>query len=258
MVSKAFALAFCSSNLSINKKVYSLYKEALEKNPDMVSWVFGQCLALDKEPPDETRRDLEQKLESELRRIIELNAKHFQAIIVLAKRLAMRESYEEANEFLETAESIVDQSGTKLEMLGLFYQRKDVSKLCKKTLQKSITFFLGALSSQKNNKTEKAIYGCGKSFLQKYLSQKKTSKSKDKVKQDTQREEDLKKAEDHLMKLKDSTYDPHLITLATLYSEKSLRQQTQKREENLLNAKNVYVTLIERNKAKAISAELLV
>lgn len=58
----------------------------------------------------------------------------------------------------------------------------------------------------------------------------------------------MKKAEDHLMKLKDSTYDPHLITLATLYSEKSLRQQTQKREENLLNAKNVYVTLIERNK----------
>ena len=174
MVSKAFALAFCSSNLSINKKVYSLYKEALEKNPDMVSWVFGQCLALDKEPPDETRRDLEQKLESELRRIIELNAKHFQAIIVLAKRLAMRESYEEANEFLETAESIVDQSGTKLEMLGLFYQRKDASKLCKKPLQKAITFFLGALSSQKNNKSEKAIYGCGKSFLQKYLSQKKT------------------------------------------------------------------------------------
>ena len=256
LASKAFALAFCSSTLVNTKKVYSLYKGALEMKPDEVSWLFGQCLSIDKllrDPefqgtPEETRRELEQKLESELRRIIELDAKHFQAIIVLAKRLVIKEAFEEANDFLETAESIADESGTKFEMLGLFYQRRDASKLCKDPLQKAITFFLGALSSQKNNKSERAIYGCGKSFLQKYLSQKKTSKSKDKDKQDAQREADLKQAEDQLVKLKDSTYDPHLITLATLYSEQALRQPTVKRGEYLAKAKNVYKKMIDRNK----------
>ena len=48
--------------------------------------------------------------------------------------------------------------------------------------------------------------------------------------------------------MKDSTYDPHIITLATLYSEQALRQPSVKRGEYLAKAKNVYETLIERNK----------
>ena len=241
IASKAFALAFCNPGSYISKEVFKLYGDALEEKED-VDWLYGQCLALEKVSrlPGEDEDDLNRKLEKKLRKVIDMDPTHYQAMITLAKRLVMKEAFEEANDFIAKAEQSgksaenFEDSATKLEMLGSLYQKGCMSKVNKDHLKKAIEKFQGALSVDKNS--EKAIHGYSKCLLQMFLN---TKKKKDDI--------NLNEAKEKMQKLQDSMFIPHLLTRAQILTEQALL----KRDKKLFSdAEIIFEKIIQMTKDK--------
>ena len=88
--------------------------------------------------------------------MIKIDPTHYQGMIGLAKQLLMKEAFEEADDFIAKAENIgkdenaIENSVTKLEMLGSLYQKGCMSKLHKDHLEKASDKFQGALSIRKS------------------------------------------------------------------------------------------------------------
>ena len=209
MVTRAFALAYCVPHLS--HEIKELYGRALEEEVD-VDWMYGQCLAIEKElrNPGKENDDDKRKLEEKLRSIAEKDPAHFQARISLAKQLILKDAFEEANLYIKEAEGSrneIENSATKLEMLGSLYQMRNMSKLHKNHLDLAIDKFQGALSL--SSQSEKAIHGYAKCLLIKYLN------SNNKKHQ----EYDLIESNEYMEKLRDSSFSPHILTRAQIAME---------------------------------------
>ena len=146
----------------------SLIREkALKTKPTEVGWMYGLCLAKEKalRLPNQLDGDRESELEDLLRKVVSLDDQHYQARITLAKRLVLKDAFEEAEYFIDEAKGIragSEDIGTKLEMLGALHQMKSMSKLYKDHLERALNFFLGALSL--NPASERAIFGKAKSY----------------------------------------------------------------------------------------------
>ena len=241
LASKAFAKAFCSTQST--NEVIQLYQQALKARPGEVSWMYGLCLAKDKalRIPSQLEDDREAELETLLRRVVSLDVQHYQARIALAKRLILKEAFEEAEHFINEAKGIrlkpgakgFNDIGTKLEMLGALHQMRSMSKLYKDHQDRALEFFLGAYSL--NNKSERAIHGCAKIYIQKHLSKHQKKSDND----------NLAKAKEFMDKLKESAFDLHQYTLASVYSEEALLHSY---DDNFEKARVVYDSLIKKNK----------
>ena len=114
-------------------------------------------------------------LEKKLRKVVDKDPSHYQAMISLAKRLVLKEAFEEAEDYITKAQAeaktgAIEKSATKLEMLGSLYQRGCVSKLSTNHLEKAIDKFQGALSVDPNS--EKARHGFSRCLLRKFLNTK--------------------------------------------------------------------------------------
>ena len=79
LASKAFALAFCSQKDS--ERVIELYQAALDEKPDECDWLFGLCLAMEKDQrvPGKNDGKVIRDLEKNLRRVIKIDETHYQA-----------------------------------------------------------------------------------------------------------------------------------------------------------------------------------
>ena len=121
-------------------------------------------------------------------------------------------------------------SASKLEMLGALFQRGCMSKLYKNHLDKAIEKFEGALSI--NNSSEKAIHGSSRCLLQRFLN---TRNKKEEY-------HDLPEARKRMEKLKKSSFVPHLLTLAQIYSETSLLDNDDK---TYRKAEEIYEKIID-------------
>eukprot|EP00092_Neocalanus_flemingeri_P031976 GFUD01034746.1.p1 GENE.GFUD01034746.1~~GFUD01034746.1.p1 ORF type:complete len:755 (+),score=183.93 GFUD01034746.1:75-2339(+) len=235
LASKAFALAFCSTKDT--KQVIKLYKEALDEKPEESDWLFGLCLAMEKElrvPGQNDDKDI-RDLEKNLRHVIKIDSTHYQAKIILAKRLVMKEAYEEADHFIKSAlpdnEDDFELSATKLEMLGALFERGCMSKLYKNHLEKAIEKYSGALSI--NSSSEKAIHGYSRCILQRFLNARGKGKDND----------DLNDSRKRMEKMKNSSFVPHLLTLARIYSEIALLEND---ESKFHQSEEIYERMIKK------------
>lgn len=167
----------------------------------------------------------DEDIENRLRKVIDLDSNHGQAMIVLAKLIGYRSAFEEAEDWIDKAVKLNHPTTncSLYEQAASFYLTKSVNDWKPESLDIAIQYYNCAIKTGK--KSPKAFYGLGTAYMKKHFLER----SKYKKKKETH--QNLQNARENLEKCKDYDFNKKSFNLASVYAE--MAKTELERKDNL-------------------------